>query len=429
MRKGVPVAHGVGEMELGGGLVLGVHGLDVAVNVGAQLVEELVRLLVVALLEAGELLLGRGGLRRLCGGGGGGGLRGGRGLLLLALQTNVLLDGGQPGGNVGRVVGGDSGPLDVVKEVRGGVPLSLSVNGGMGMHGRGGHVANGGVRGHQGHLDLRLRVPVVGVLVAACVGGVLHVPLLLLLLLVGMLHVGLGVGVVGLLVVVGVGLDVLLEILGPLERLGAEVALVGLEGHVHSDVRSNVISLDGHNATVVPVADQRQVVGALSADVGVTQMGVELLGAAKGLATGSPLADQVLAVGTRPHSVGRALRPRGCDFASGVLLVRRLVSGGVGSGVCGRGRDRAHVALAGVRGPVVGRDGRKQHVDRVASDVHVGGVVRGRNGAVGRSRVKGLVCGSRGGCRELGLLGLLCWLALGQVGVRSHDMCVCVVVV
>jgi hypothetical protein len=86
-------------------------------------------------------------------------------------------------------------------------------------------------------------------------------------------------------------------------------------------MRGNVVSFDGHNATVIPVADQRQVVCALSADVGITQMSVELLSGAKSLATRSPFADEVLAVRTGAVGVGGALGPRGSNLAGGVLLV------------------------------------------------------------------------------------------------------------
>jgi hypothetical protein len=43
-------------------------------------------------------------------------------------------------------------------------------------------------------------------------------------------------------------LDVLLEILGPLERLATELALVRLERNVHANVRSDVVTLDSRGA-------------------------------------------------------------------------------------------------------------------------------------------------------------------------------------
>lgn len=56
--------------------------------------------------------------------------------------------------------------------------------------------------------------------------------------------------------VIGVGLHVLLEILGTLESLAAEVALMRLQGHMNTDVRSDVVPLDGGSAAVTPLAGQ-----------------------------------------------------------------------------------------------------------------------------------------------------------------------------
>ena len=67
-------------------------------------------------------------------------------------------------------------------------------------------------------------------------------------------------------------LDVLLEILRALEGLAAEVALVRLQRHVNTDVRGNVVTLDGCGAAVTPLARQIQVVGALAANVTLTNV-------------------------------------------------------------------------------------------------------------------------------------------------------------
>lgn len=72
--------------------------------------------------------------------------------------------------------------------------------------------------------------------------------------------------------VVGVGLDVLLEILGALEGLSAEVALVRLQGDVDTDVGGDVVALDRCGAARVPLAGQVEVVGALPADVPLTDV-------------------------------------------------------------------------------------------------------------------------------------------------------------
>lgn len=62
-------------------------------------------------------------------------------------------------------------------------------------------------------------------------------------------------------------LDVLLEILRALESLATEVALVRLQRNVNTDVRSDVVTLDGGGAAVAPLARQIQVVGALAPNV------------------------------------------------------------------------------------------------------------------------------------------------------------------
>jgi hypothetical protein len=76
--------------------------------------------------------------------------------------------------------------------------------------------------------------------------------------------------------VVGVSLDVLLEILGALESLSAKVALVRLQWHVDTDVRSDVVALNRSGAAVAPLAGQVQVIGALAANVTLTDMVLEL---------------------------------------------------------------------------------------------------------------------------------------------------------
>lgn len=72
--------------------------------------------------------------------------------------------------------------------------------------------------------------------------------------------------------VIGMSLDVLLEILRALERLAAEVALVGLQGNMDADVGSNMVSLHSGCPTSVPLACEVEVVGALAADVLFTDM-------------------------------------------------------------------------------------------------------------------------------------------------------------
>lgn len=54
--------------------------------------------------------------------------------------------------------------------------------------------------------------------------------------------------------VVGVSLDMLLEILGSLESLATEVALMRLQWDMHPDVGRDVIAFDGSCAAVPPLA-------------------------------------------------------------------------------------------------------------------------------------------------------------------------------
>lgn len=67
--------------------------------------------------------------------------------------------------------------------------------------------------------------------------------------------------------VVGVCLDVLLQILWSLEGFAAKVTLVRLQRYVYADVRSDVVALDCGCATRAPLAGEIQVVGALAPDV------------------------------------------------------------------------------------------------------------------------------------------------------------------
>jgi hypothetical protein len=72
--------------------------------------------------------------------------------------------------------------------------------------------------------------------------------------------------------VIGVGLDVLLKVLGTLERFAAELTLVRLQGHMDADVRGDVITLDGGGAARVPLAGEAEVVGALAANMALTDV-------------------------------------------------------------------------------------------------------------------------------------------------------------
>jgi hypothetical protein len=67
-------------------------------------------------------------------------------------------------------------------------------------------------------------------------------------------------------------LDVLLQVLRTLERLATEFALVRLERDVNTDVRSDVITLDGGGATRVPLAGEAQVVCAFATNMALTDV-------------------------------------------------------------------------------------------------------------------------------------------------------------
>jgi hypothetical protein len=72
--------------------------------------------------------------------------------------------------------------------------------------------------------------------------------------------------------VIGVRLDVFLEVLGTLEGFTAEIAFMGLERDMNSDVRGNVVPLEGGGPAASPLARETQVVAALSADVSLAEM-------------------------------------------------------------------------------------------------------------------------------------------------------------
>lgn len=77
--------------------------------------------------------------------------------------------------------------------------------------------------------------------------------------------------------VVSMCLDMLLEILGPLERLAAELTFVRLERDMHADVRGDVVTLDSSSAARVPLASKVQVVCALTANMALTDVLIESL--------------------------------------------------------------------------------------------------------------------------------------------------------
>jgi hypothetical protein len=94
--------------------------------------------------------------------------------------------------------------------------------------------------------------------------------------------------------VVGVSLDVLLEILRALESFAAEVALVRFQGNMHADMGGDVITLDRRGAAVAPLTGEVEVVGALAADMAFADVVIELFSTRASLAAVLPLADELV---------------------------------------------------------------------------------------------------------------------------------------
>lgn len=67
-------------------------------------------------------------------------------------------------------------------------------------------------------------------------------------------------------------LDMLLQVLRTLERFPTKIALVRLERDVDSDMRCNMIALDGGCATASPLTGQVEVVSTLAPDMTFTNM-------------------------------------------------------------------------------------------------------------------------------------------------------------
>ena len=94
----------------------------------------------------------------------------------------------------------------------------------------------------------------------------------------------------------------LLQILRTLECFAAEVTFVRLQRDVHTDMGSDVITLDSGSSAVAPLTSQVQVVGAFSTDMAFTDVVLEvgfvsrreyLQGARRACALRESLRDQV----------------------------------------------------------------------------------------------------------------------------------------
>jgi hypothetical protein len=72
--------------------------------------------------------------------------------------------------------------------------------------------------------------------------------------------------------VLGVRLDMFLQVLWTLEGFSAEVTFMGLQRDVDSDVGGDVITLDGGGATAAPLAGEVEVVSRFASDMSLTNM-------------------------------------------------------------------------------------------------------------------------------------------------------------
>lgn len=116
--------------------------------------------------------------------------------------------------------------------------------------------------------------------------------------------------------VVSVSLDMLLEILGALEGLAAELALMRLQRNVHADVRGDVVALDRGGAALAPGAGQVEVVGGLAADMALAHVLLEgwLVDATRrsrfGTVHRAPLDSGIARRSPATGTAGSRLRPR-----------------------------------------------------------------------------------------------------------------------
>jgi hypothetical protein len=72
-------------------------------------------------------------------------------------------------------------------------------------------------------------------------------------------------------------LDMFLQVLRSFKGFAAKVTFVRLEWNVHSNVRSDVIALDGGGTTISPLASEIQVVGTLSTNMSLANMVLNMI--------------------------------------------------------------------------------------------------------------------------------------------------------
>lgn len=85
-------------------------------------------------------------------------------------------------------------------------------------------------------------------------------------------------------------LDMLLQVLGPLEGLTAKATLVRFERDVNPNVGGDVVTFDRASVTSLPATDKVQVISALSSDMSFTEVLKEALSRVSSLTTLLPLA-------------------------------------------------------------------------------------------------------------------------------------------
>lgn len=72
--------------------------------------------------------------------------------------------------------------------------------------------------------------------------------------------------------IIGVSLDMLLQVLGTFEGLAAKVAAMRLQWHMNANVRGDVVTFNDRDVAVGPSAFQVEVVGAFATDVDLTHV-------------------------------------------------------------------------------------------------------------------------------------------------------------
>lgn len=72
--------------------------------------------------------------------------------------------------------------------------------------------------------------------------------------------------------IVSMGLDMLLEVLRPLEGLSTEVASMRLQWYMYPDVRGDVVPFHDGDTAATPSASEVEVVSALAPNVGLTDV-------------------------------------------------------------------------------------------------------------------------------------------------------------